>query len=45
MVGTKASSPMVWAVYRMKRRDVLKAFRIVEKHHATIEQAWRRIHG
>ena len=44
-LGTQTSAPMVWAVYRMKRQDVLRAFRIVEKHHATIEQVWRKIHG
>ena len=28
-----------------QRQDVLRAFRIVERHHATIEQAWRKTHG
>jgi hypothetical protein len=44
-LGTRYSASMVWAVYGMKRRDVLRAFRLVEKHLATIEHAWREIHG
>ena len=32
-------------VYGMKGQDVVKAVRIVEKHHATIPATWRRIHG
>ena len=43
-LGTRTSAPMVWAVYGTKRQDVLRAFRIVEKYHTTIEQAWRKIH-
>ncbi len=44
-LGHDAAPPLVWAVYGMKRTDVLRAFRLVEKHHALIEAAWRRIHG
>lgn len=44
-LGIGLRPPIVWSVYRMKRQDVVRAFRIVEKHHATIELAWRRIHG
>lgn len=44
-LGTSGVPPTVRAVYRMKSQDVLKAFRLVEEHHAQIEQAWRRIHG
>ena len=44
-LATRFSAPMVWAVYRMKRRDVVRAFRLVEKHHVAIESAWRKIHG
>ena len=35
----------VWAVYGMKGPDVVRAFRLVERHHSLIEAAWRRIHG
>jgi hypothetical protein len=44
-LGTSELPPAVWAVYEMKDRDVLRAFRLVEKHHVELEQAWRRIHG
>ncbi len=44
-LGTPDVPPAVWAVYRMKSQDVLRAFRLVEKYHARIEQAWREIHG
>ena len=44
-LGTPETPPKVWRVYDMKDRDVLKAYRIVEKHHERIQQAWRAIHG
>ena len=44
-LGTPERPPKVWRVYDMKDRDVLKAYRIVEKHHERIRQAWRAIHG
>ena len=36
--------PSVWAVYNMKDADVVRAFRLVERHHAQLVAAWRRIH-
>ena len=44
-LGTPETPPKVWRVYDMKDRDVLKAYRTVEKHHASILRAWRAIHG
>lgn len=44
-LGTPDTPAVVWAVYRMKSQDVLRAFRLVERHHARIEQVWRSIHG
>jgi len=44
-LGSISSAPTVWAVYGMKHQHVLKAFGIVVKHHALIEQAWRTMHG
>jgi hypothetical protein len=37
--------PIVWAVYGMNARDVLKAYRIVEREHERIRQAWEALHG
>jgi hypothetical protein len=37
-------TPLVWAAYNMRDADVLRAFRLVEKHHALLLTAWRRIH-
>lgn len=36
--------PSIWAVYNMKDADVVRSFRLVEKHHALLMAAWRRIH-
>ena len=44
-LGTATSPPTVWAVYRMRSADVVRAFRLVETHHALIDAAWRRLHG
>lgn len=44
-LGTATAPPKVWAVYGMKDRDVLRAYRLVERHQTTILAAWRRIHG
>lgn len=44
-LGTSGGPPAVWAVYQMKSHDVVEAFRLVERHHALIEKAWRKIHG
>lgn len=32
-------------VYHMRKSDVRKAFRLVEKHTDALLAAWRRIHG
>lgn len=43
---TRLKPQEVWAVYGgMKDRDVLTAYRIVEKHEARIRNVWRRLHG
>lgn len=44
-LGTTTSPPRVWAVYGMKDRDVLRAWRLVERHQVAILAAWRRVHG
>jgi hypothetical protein len=41
---TETSAQKVWAVYNMKERDVRRAFRLVERHHTMLLQAWRGIH-
>jgi hypothetical protein len=43
-LASKTSAAKVWAVYNMKDRDVLRAYRLVEKHHEILLEAWRRIH-
>jgi len=43
-LGTGRSPPKLWAVYGMKDRDVLQAFRLVEQHHDLLMQTWRAIH-
>ena len=35
----------LWKAYGMRRRDVIKAFRIVEEHHDELLKAWEEIHG
>jgi hypothetical protein len=35
----------VWAVYNMKPRDVLEAYRIVESRHEELSRAWEEMHG
>ena len=43
-LATKTSPQRVWAVYGMKDREVLRAYRLVERHHDMLMQAWRAIH-
>ena len=43
--GTSEAPPAVWKVFGMSSRDVLRAYRLVERHHVAIEAAWRKIHG
>lgn len=44
-LGMASSPPRVWAVYGMKARDVLRAYRLVERHHDVLLAAWSEIHG
>jgi Domain of unknown function (DUF4160) len=44
-LGTSGEPAKVWAVYGMKDRDVVRAFRLVERHLEEIQRAWREIHG
>ena len=44
-LGTADGPAKVWAVYGMKDRDVVRAFRLVERHLEEIQRAWREIHG
>jgi len=44
-LGTSGDPAKVWAVYGMKDRDVVRAFRLVERHLEEIQRAWREIHG
>lgn len=44
-LGTRQKPQEVWAVYGMKDRGVVKAYRLVEKHQALIRKAWRMMHG
>ena len=36
---------LVWQVFNMRDADVVAAYRLVEKYHDTLMEAWRRIHG
>lgn len=44
-LATPSSPAKVWSVYNMRDRDVLRAYRLVERHHELILAAWRRLHG
>ena len=44
-LATGRSPARIWTVYGMKDRDVLRAFRLVERHHSEILATWWRIHG
>ena len=44
-LGTDHKPPAVWQVFGMRDRDVVRAFRLVEEHHAAIAHAWRTIHA
>lgn len=40
------SSPArVWKVYGLTSRDVVRAYRLVERHETEIRAMWRQIHG
>lgn len=44
-MATPTSPQRVWRVYEMRDRDVVRAFRLVERHHTRILRMWRRLHG
>ncbi|MGH8337116.1 MAG: DUF4160 domain-containing protein [Gammaproteobacteria bacterium] len=44
-LATRLKPHEVWAVYDMKNRDVVAAYRLVETHEAAIRAAWRTMHG
>jgi len=44
-LATRTKPQEVWAVYGMRARDVLRAYRLVEKYEAEIREVWRRLHG
>ena len=43
-LGDGHEPPRVREIYRMKDRDVVRAFRRVEVHHAELVAAWRSHH-
>ena len=43
-LSTARKPQEVWAAYRMRNSDILKAFRLVQKHDAAIRQVWRQMH-
>jgi hypothetical protein len=45
LLATPLAPQVVWEASGMKPRDILKAFRLVEKHRALLEETWRQIHG
>jgi hypothetical protein len=44
-LGRASMPPAVLAIYRMKDRDVIRAYRLVERHHDRLLAAWERLHG
>lgn len=44
-LATDTTPVKIWAVYNMKSRDVLRAYRLVERHHDLLMKAWRVMHG
>jgi len=44
-LGGPTRPPAVWAVYDVSDRDALRAYRLVEAHHARLLSAWRDMHG
>jgi len=45
LLGTTATEPVVWAVHRMRNHDVVRAYRLVERHRARLVAAWEALHG
>ena len=44
-LGMNGEAAIVWEVYDMKPRDVIKAYRLVQQHAALLLAAWERMHG
>ena len=43
-LGDANTPPSLREAYRMRRRDILAAYRIVEQHQVALLMAWRRYH-
>ena len=43
-LGNRDTSPEIVAVYDMKERDVIFAFRIVEQYNENFLKAWKKYH-
>lgn len=44
-LGTRSTPPSVSRVFGMRDVDVVRAYRIVEKHQAELLAIWREYHG
>lgn len=44
-LGLGEQPPVVWRHFAVNRRDVLRAYRIVERRQAELRLAWEAIHG
>jgi len=44
-LGSADQPPTIRAVYNMSSGDVIRALRLVEKHHQLLESYWRSLHG
>ncbi len=44
-LGLGGRPPKVWAVYGMNSQDVVRAYRLVERHADLIRTKWKEIHG
>lgn len=44
-LGGRGRPPSIRAVYRVRSGVVLRAYRLVERHHERILSAWEALHG
>jgi hypothetical protein len=44
-LGARGQPPVVWQYFGVRRRDVLRAYRIVEAREAELRAAWEELHG
>jgi hypothetical protein len=44
-LGRASTPPAVLAVYRMRDQDVVRAYRLVERHHDRLLATWEVLHG